>query len=383
MKVTLSLSGRFHGFDLAAQLEKRGVLERLITSYPKFALAKYGIPPAKIRSILEKELLHRLFFYYLPPALGGGHTLEFALNEYFDRRAARYVPADTDLFVGFSNFSLRGIARAKELGAKTIVEHGSSHIAYQHDILMEEYARFDAPAPYFDPRSVEKGMREYALADAIAIPSLFAKRTFIEQGIPAEKLIHVPYGVNLGSFREFPKEDDVFRVIFVGGMSLRKGVHYLLQAFAELALPNSELLLVGSMNPEIQPFFKKYDGTFRYIGHVPQAELHRHYSQSSVFVLNSIEDGFGMVLSQAMACGLPIIATENTGAPDVVEEGKSGFIIPIRSVDALKEKLTYLYEHPAERAAMGKAAAAKMAHGFTWDDYGERMVGEYRKLLGR
>ncbi len=116
------------------------------------------------------------------------------------------------------------------------------------------------------------------------------KRTFIECGIPESKLIHVPYGVDLSQFKQIPKKDNVFRVMFVGGMSLRKGVHYLMRAFSELRLPNSELLLVGTMNDEMKPFFKKYKGTYNFIGHVKQKELYKHYSNSSVFVLLAIED---------------------------------------------------------------------------------------------
>ena len=87
-----------------------------------------------------------------------------------------------------------------------------------------------------------------------------------------------------------------------------------------------------------------------------------------------------MVQVQAMACGLPLIATTNTGAADLVTDGEQGFIIPIRSVNALKEKVLYMYEHAAERQRMGGAALAQ-ARRFTWDAYGERAVEKYASVL--
>jgi len=380
MKVVVSVGGRFHGFNLAAELARRGHLHMLITSYPAFIAARFGVPRDKVRSVIGKEIMSRVW-RLLPAPWRRRWDIDFWLAEYFDQRAAKLIPADADLFVGWSFFSLHAIRRAKELGIPTIVDHGSSHIEYQRDILNEEYARFGLPQPVYDERPVQKELKEYAEADHIALGSKFAVRTFVEKGIPEKKIIRVPYGVDISSFKQTPKNDDVFRVAFAGGLTLRKGVHYLLRAFHELKLPKSELLLVGTIHDEIRPFLAKYKKNVRAIGSVPQTELAGLYSDSSVFVLDSVEDGFGMVIIQAMACGLPVIASENTGGPDIIEDGKEGFILPIRDIGKLKEKLLYLYKHPEERAKMGTAALAKAAAGFTWQDYGERMLAAYSEVL--
>ena len=164
-------------------------------------------------------------------------------------------------------------------------------------------------------------------------------------------------------------------------MTLRKGVHYLLQAFHELNLPDSELWLLGGELPEIKSFFRQYEGSFRHFGQLPQAELHKYYSQCSVFVMNSIEDGFGLVVPQAMACGLPVICSVNAGADDLIEPEKNGFSVPIRDVEALKEKILYLYEHQDVCYEMGQRAKRKMERGFSWDDYGEKIRNAYQKAL--
>ncbi len=382
MKTIVSVGGRFHAFNLAAELAKQGHLERLITSYPAFEVAKYGIPRGSICSMPAKEVLERAWGR-LPRFLRVAWNPQFFFAEFFDERAARrVVPAD--IFVGWSSFSLHTLRKARTLGARIIVERGSSHIVYQRDLMRDEYERWGVAPTSLQlphPAVVEKELKEYEEADAVAVPSLFVKRTFLEKKIPERKIIHIPYGVDLSSFRRIPRSDTKFRAIYTGGMSFRKGTPYLLQAWSELRLPDAELVLIGSMSDEVRPFFRKYAGTFTYLGHVHQSELYRHYSNASVFVMPSIEEGLALVQLQAMACGLPILATTNTGAEDVVRDGTDGFIVPIRDTEALKKKLTYLYENREICAKMGESAAARVSQSFTWDDYGAKIVVAYQRLL--
>ncbi len=382
MKIIISVGGRFHAFNLAQQLLRRNYLKHLITSYPKFEAKKWGVPAEKIKSVFIKEILQR-FWQRLPAFLKNIYNPQFLIHEIFDKLASRKIEK-SDIFVGFSSFSFHSLKKAKRMGIITILERGSSHILYQNKILKEEYEKFGIKIKQFQlphQKIIEKELKEYEEADYISIPSLFVKRTFLGEGIKEKKLIHIPYGVDLFEFRQIPKEDNIFRVIYAGGMSLQKGVHYLLQAFSELNLSNSELLLIGSANDEIKPFFKKYEDKFKWIGHIPQRDLYKYYSQGSVFILNSIQDGFGMVMIQAMACGLPVICTTNTGGEDIVRDGKDGFIIPIRNVEVLKEKLLYLHKNPEICRQMGQSAKERISEGFTWDDYGNKMIKAYENIL--
>src|SRR5262249_23000925 len=158
--------------------------------------------------------------------------------------------------------------------------------------------------------------REYELADFISVPSDFARRTFVERGCPPEKLIRVPYGVNLSMFGPRPdrgvdSEARPFVVVFAGGLTLRKGVQYLLQAFSGLALSRAELWLIGAPSGDSDAIFPRFTGAIRKFGAVPQTELAALLPLCDVFVLPSIEDGFGMVVLQAMAAGLPVICSSN------------------------------------------------------------------------
>src|SRR5205807_9930594 len=111
--------------------------------------------------------------------------------------------------------------------------------------------------------------------------------------------------------------DAVFRVIYAGPLSFQKGIPYLLRALCGPGMPPIDLWLVGAALDEIKPVLAEYRGRYRYLGVVPRTKLSWYYSQASVFVLASIQDGFGMVQAQAMACGLPVVATRNTGAEDL------------------------------------------------------------------
>ena len=379
MKVILSVGGRFHAFNLAQQLLPHGALERLITSYPGFEVMKYGIPLEKVRSHPIKELIYR-GWAHLPHALSQWYNPQNLTCELYDRLARRDV-VDCDIFVGWSSFCLHSLREAKKKGAITIVERGSTHMLHQTEILTEESERFGVKPEVAHPAIIRKELLEYEEADYISIPSQFVKRTFLERGVAEEKLICVPYGVDLTDFRQIPKEDGVFRVIFSGYSCLRKGVHYLLEAFSGLNLPNSELILIGGGGDEIKPFLKRYQGKYRWIGHKNQNELYRYYSQGSVFVLPSIEEGLAMVQMQAMACGLPLICTPNTGGEDLIEDGKEGFIVPVRDVEAIREKLEFLYENPAILREMGRKAKEKAILNFSWDRFGVEMLEQYNRIL--
>ncbi len=379
MRATLSVGGKFQAFALARQLFNKGFLWRLITSYPKFEVRKSGIPKNLVVSIIIKEVLERVW-NKLPIFVRNFYNPQFFISELFDFLASKKIKTG-DIFVGWSSFSLHSLRVAKSKGMVGVIERGSSHIEYQRDILKEEYEKFGVKPVLPHPKIVEKELREYEEADYIAIPSSFVRRTFLERGISENKLIQVPYGVDLSLFKQVPKRDTTFRVIFGGGLSLRKGTHYLLRAFSELNLPNSELLLVGHVNPEIVKFLHKHEGHFKQMAYRPLSELHDLYSQGSVFCLPSLEEGMAMVQAQAMACGLPLICTPNTGGDDLIRDGQEGFVVPIRDTEKLKEKLLWFYKNPEQMVVMGQAAKERVSKGFTWDDYGKKMIAEYERIV--
>jgi glycosyltransferase involved in cell wall biosynthesis len=381
VKVSIALWGRFWGFYLAQQLQKKDALHRLITTYPTFKAVEFGINSNAVKSLAHFEILSRAWDK-LPKRLKGDLNLQLFWVEWFDRDVVKNLEEGFDIFVGWSGACFWSMQKAKEMGAITILERGSSHMAYQSQIMEEEYERWGLKFLDTHPGVYDREIQSYAECDRIAIPSLFVKRTFLEKGIPESKLIHTPYGTSLTEFYPVKKEDDVFRVIHCGGITIRKGLPYLLQAFHELQLPNAELWLVGTVEAEVLPFLKKYQNDKIILkGKQPQSQLKWFYSQCSVFCIASIEEGLAMVQPQAMACGLPIIHTTNTGGEDIVRDGVDGFCIPIRDVEAIKEKILFFYENPDRRAEMGENALERAKSSLAWDDYGEKMHRTYLDCL--
>jgi glycosyltransferase involved in cell wall biosynthesis len=376
--------GRFHAFDLAAQLEQRGHLHQLVTSYPRFFAARFGIPRRRVSSVLSNELLRR-GYERVPFRLRGSADRSAAFHDHYARRAARRLWPGAELLVAWSGSALPALRRARELGMATIVERGSTHIGWQTELLQDEYGRFGLRARTASPELVDRELREYAEADAIAVPSRFARRSFVERGVDEARVLCLPYGVSLASFTPpAGPEEPVFRVIHCGRVDLRKGCHYLLEAFHGLRLPGAELWLVGPIAPEMEGFRRRFASpAIVFHGPKPQAELARFYARASVFCLASLEEGMAMVIPQAMACGLPVIATTHTGAEEAVRDGVEGFLVGIRDVSALQRRILELYENAERRRAMGRAALARVREGFRWDDYGERVVAAYRGVLAR
>jgi len=380
LRVIVSLQGRFHGFNLAAELHRQGMLLRLLCSQPRSRPESFGIPRDRVRSTLRYDALQRAAARL--GLLDRIPHLRHATNDAFDRSMARRLePAE--LVVAWSGMALHTHRRARELGARTVVERGSSHIAFQREILEQEQQRWGlrGPAPV-DPWTLEKELAEYAAADAIAIPSGFVRRSFLAHGVPERKLIQVPYGVDLREFHppsaSTPLPARGFRALYVGALSLRKGIPDLLAAVARAQVA---LWLVGPRQPEVEPFLREHAGRFEHHGAVPQARLPGFYAQADVFVIASLEEGLALVIPQALACGLPVICTTNSGGDDLVRDGENGFVVPIRDPEAIAARLALLRDDPARLAAMRQAALASVAHGRGWREYGVAIAERYRALV--
>ncbi|MEM9543426.1 MAG: glycosyltransferase family 4 protein [Cyanobacteria bacterium P01_E01_bin.42] len=227
---------------------------------------------------------------------------------------------------------------------------------------------------------LERKERELSLADCIIVPSTAVARSLLNAGVEQEKINVIPFGSPHDYFQPKLKQDEKFRVLFVGRVGARKGVHYLLQAWQKLNLADAELLLVG-MNEIGDRYLEKYQDCFRYIPSVPHATLNQYYSSANVFIFPSLVEGLALVLLEAMACGIPIITTENSGGSDIITDRVEGFIIPIRDIEAIQEKLVWCYSHPQELADMGKAARKK-AEELTWKLYRDRLSSLVVRVMG-
>ena len=382
MKVVLSTIGRFHVFNLALELYRRGVLKSVFTGYPRFKLNDAGIPHDMIRT----------YPWFHAPYMAFSSKFPYALKQQWENVDAvtfaafvkRNLP-ECDLYVGHSGSGLEAGRLAHKRGARYICDRGSAHIRLQDRLLREEHDLWGMPFSGIDPRTIAREEAEYDEADRITIPSAFAYRSFVEQGISAEKLRLLPYGVDVSRFQPVSKPvEDKFDVLFVGGMSLRKGVQYLVQAYQRINHPAKSLTFIGAPSPDLIALLIMrglWPADARVLGAMPQAELKNIMSLSHVLVLPSIEDGFGMVMAQAMACGCPVIASRNTGGEDLFSDGREGYIVPIRDVDALAGRMQQMADNPDQRANMGKCALEHVRNLGGWHSYGETAMAIYDEVL--
>jgi glycosyltransferase involved in cell wall biosynthesis len=254
----------------------------------------------------------------------------------------------------------------------------------QDQLLREEHNLWDTPYIGIDPRSIVREEAEYAHADCITVPSTFSQQSFLDQGVDAAKIRLLPYGVNLARFHPTAAPTaDRFDVLFVGGMNLQKGVQYLVQAYQKLQHSAKSLTFVGAPSTMVMNMLKArhlWPADAKVLGHMPQPDLKSIMSRSHVMVLPSIQEGFGMVMAQAMACACPVIASTNTGSQDLFTHGQEGWTVPIRDVDALANRMQYLAENPLERIAMGQRALQKVNGLGGWSDYGDRAMTIYKEL---
>lgn len=212
---------------------------------------------------------------------------------------------------------------------------------------------------------------EVKLATHFLCASSLTKKSLIFKGISEDKIKVIPYGVDTSKFTYSErKQSEIFKVIFIGSLNQRKGITYLLDALAEM---NNVELTIVTRGIYDESLIQNYRFPINLVIDVPHEKLQEELHKAHCFVLPSILEGFGQVILEAMATGIPVIATENTAAIDIVENGIDGFITPIRDIQAIKESLEKLQADAVFAQKMGKAAYEK-AKIYTWQKFRTDLV---------
>jgi len=253
--------------------------------------------------------------------------------------------------------------------AISIVNLYSAHPIVQHNLMKGEQSYVPKPV------LMQKMIKELEECDHIFIPSEWILKSLREFNLDYKAKL-VPFGVDLEKFTpgEQSREDDTFRVIFVGANWVRKGLIYLLSAWKKLNFPNAELIIAGvpTRGKTLYPNLKNVKW-----GWVP--DLVKAYQDSDVFCLPSIEDGAPLCTLEAMACGIPPIITETTGTYQHVYNGTNGLIIKPKSANAIVEALQMCYDDRDRVRQMGKMAR-KMAEAFPWERHEQAYVQWIKSL---
>lgn len=372
LEVVLAVNGVFHLFDLARELDERGMLKGIYSTFPWIRLRREGIARKKVWMFpwIHTPQLYLTRWWSLYNRANRNITV--LMYRTFDAWVARSMP-QCDIYVAHAGCGLRSGRRAQQSGARYICDRGSSHIRYQDRIVGEEYRRWGLQRIICDPRVIALEEAEYEQADAIVVPSEFARRSYVEMGVPAHKVHKIPYGVRLEMFRRVAEPAaGRFEVLFAGSVNLRKGVPYLLEAFRQLKHPGKRLRIVGGVHSDFRRVLAELpqDGV-EFLGHLPQKQLAAVMSSSHVMVLPSIEEGLALVQGQALACGCPLISSFHTGGDDLFTDSVEGFLVPVRSPEAIAARLQQLADDPDLQQRMSQAALLRVRHIGGWHEYGE------------
>jgi len=380
MKVVVCHPSRQHSHRLAESLYVGHHLEAYVSGIPsgKIGRRMLGIWRAHWKNdapTIPSEvsiwrphatLLLAMSNRLLPDA--GVKAIEYYAFGAFDRSAARVLRAlSPNVVVGYECASEAVFTEARRIGAITVLDAASVHHRMQ-----DRYFKF-AESPQMHRRFIARKDAEIALADHIVTCSTFARDSYVEAGVPGDKISIVPLGVDAAIFHDRSRlraTDRSFRFVYVGQLSAHKGLDLLITAFEELrkSRPEIELDIVGPSGNLAHLVNARERPGVKYWGRLSQAACADILRRADCFILPSRVDSFGMVVAEAMSCGLPVIVSSGVGAKDMVEHGRNGWIFDSESIPGLISFMRIAVQRRDGLEEMGARGAQAVA-ALSWSRY--------------
>ena len=364
----LSCHGRFHYFEIAKVLHNSGQLSQIVTNYPWFKIKNEGIP----KSLVSTNSFFQVASYLFNKAnLKIFNKLQNIINWngaiHLDRKCLKLINK-ADIFLSLSGGGLETGREFIKQRKIYICERASMHLSESINIMQTEYKKYKKEF-LLDQRVIDRELEEYQTASFVLTPSEMCKKTFIKNKIFNVEVI--PYAANLQSFYPLPKVKNkkTFDILFIGKLSLTKGLPYLLDAFNKFKHPFKKLHLIGlKTHHEFSLFEDKInsENTILY-GAIPNNQLVKYINQADVFAIPSIEDGYPIVVPQALACGVPVITTLNTGSSELVNKFNCGFVVEAMNSDKILEKFYELVDNKNLLKIFSENALK--ASSVTWESF--------------
>ena len=384
--------------ETATILEQNDLLDCIVTRYsPGPALTKILAgnsvtkrfakrPVAPVARTRKIESLVADLAYYVTRPLSRTSAVDCSFSV-VDRIASRRVRAELGAVMAREDSAIASFQRAGELGVKKIYSLPTAYWGTVRRLMERDEGEFPGICRAAIDEAREAGRRwqrkdeELRMADFILAPSTFVQQTVADVAGATAPVKVLPFGCDATwQVRAVPQPKPIF--LYAGNITMRKGVHRVLRAWKKLnAHRTAELRLIGDMFLD-EKFLADYRGLYTHVPRLPRVDLQRHYAEASAFVFNAMADGFGYVIAEAMSCGVPVIASRNSGAPDIIEDKRDGLLIDYGADSELEAAIDWALTQPGELAAMGDSARAK-ASALTWQAYGEKLIAWLRSEVLR
>ena len=309
-------------------------------------LGRYYTPQPQEGDASGKKVVNQLSQdLNYPPVRQSSGWRNYLDGELFDRSVASQM-THADSFQGFGGQSLHSFNRARQLGCEQLILMAANshvdHVSRQH---RQATATFNLERSWLNDVQRRKTILEYQAADFIEVASEYTRKSFLDAGFSPEKLVRTILNVHPRFVPQCREPDGVFRIVYTGSLTVMKGIPILLEAFSRFPERNSQLILVGGwatggMRRYIE-FWLAKDTRIR----LSPGDPLPHLKQADVYVHPTYEDGFAYAPMEALACGVPVIVTEDTGMKEYVKEGVNGHIVPTGNWEEILERLIACHQH--------------------------------------
>lgn len=334
----------------------------------------------KIKQFWEMGALITILLSKFPKLAKLKDKWNFFVANRFNRRAVKYVcKEDIDALIVYDGISCRclhTVAKRRPDIIK-IMDFSIASRPYMRHVFENDMDKFGHSEFYReDPSLWDEGIAKDIIsdvsnADYFLAASEFVKKSLIFMGVDSTKIKTLPYGVDVEMFKPIERKtrtDDSLHLLFVGQINRRKGLHHLLSVVAQLTIPVT-LKIAGKYDSANDLYLTYKDYTnIEFLGFVDKSRLKDIYANSDVFVLPSLAEGMSLAGLEAMAFGMPILCSDNTGINDLVVDGENGFVYHTGNLSELNDRILWFQQNREKLDEMGKKSR-KIAESHTWEHY--------------
>lgn len=412
-KIIVAHPGKQHSYKTASALEKAGLLDEYITSvynkpytithflsiFARGAVKKKidshysnDIPVDKVKVLAQFRGNLALILLKIPVVNRFYNQWNNGLNEVFGKKVAREVSerrVDAVISYDYNSSELFDVLKKTNPQVIRILDVSIATRPFMQVTFRADFERtgdralIDKYPEIWKEENLARAYREIELADYYLAPSKVVRDSLVYCGADVNKIKLVPYGADCNKFAYSERRVDInapLRLIFVGIVNHRKGIHHLLNVCRKLGSNIVQVNLIGAYDSS-DDLYQKYknDSNISFCGFIGHDRLSKMYQESDVFVLPSLGEGMAMVIMEAMSCGLPVIISDKTGGNDAITNGVEGFEIEAGNEEDLEKRIIWFYNNKDKLPEMGRNARKKAEH-YSWSAYEKGLEEAIREI---